>query len=103
MDDVNGNGTFEYNVDTTSFITLYMDSSNITFTTVILNSTSQPRLNTNNASGVFESKIIVPLYIIIFLLSIIGNFSVLVTLLRNKRMRTVTNVYLLNLVSKLHF
>lgn len=52
------------------------------------------------SSNVFESKIIVPLYLVIFLLSVIGNFSVLITLSRNKRMRTVTNVYLLNLVSK---
>lgn len=44
--------------------------------------------------------LIVPLYGIIFLLSVVGNSLVLITLARNKRMRTVTNVYLLNLVSK---
>ncbi|XP_043525693.1 cholecystokinin receptor type A-like isoform X2 [Frieseomelitta varia] len=41
--------------------------------------------------------LIVPLYGIIFLLSVVGNSLVLITLARNKRMRTVTNVYLLNL------
>nr|XP_003700734.2 PREDICTED: cholecystokinin receptor type A-like isoform X1 [Megachile rotundata] len=41
--------------------------------------------------------LIIPLYGTIFLLSIIGNSLVLITLARNKRMRTVTNVYLLNL------
>ncbi|XP_043489794.1 gastrin/cholecystokinin type B receptor-like isoform X1 [Polistes fuscatus] len=41
--------------------------------------------------------LIVPLYGIIFFLSIVGNCLVLITLARNKRMRTVTNVYLLNL------
>ncbi|EFA02835.2 cholecystokinin receptor type A isoform X2 [Tribolium castaneum] len=49
------------------------------------------------SSGVFESELIIPLYAIIFVLSIVGNSLVLVTLVRNKRMRTVTNVYLLNL------
>ncbi|XP_015183587.1 PREDICTED: gastrin/cholecystokinin type B receptor-like isoform X2 [Polistes dominula] len=42
-------------------------------------------------------NLIVPLYAIIFFLSIVGNCLVLITLTRNKRMRTVTNVYLLNL------
>ncbi|XP_063923366.1 cholecystokinin receptor type A-like [Zophobas morio] len=49
------------------------------------------------SGGVFESQLIIPLYVIIFVLSIVGNTLVLVTLVRNKRMRTVTNVYLLNL------
>ncbi|GJQ75117.1 hypothetical protein Trydic_g9726 [Trypoxylus dichotomus] len=53
----------------------------------------------STTEGVFESKLIIPLYVIIFLLSVIGNSLVLVTLVQNKRMRTVTNVYLLNLVS----
>lgn len=43
--------------------------------------------------------LIIPLYGIIFFLSIVGNSLVLITLARNKKMRTVTNVYLLNLVS----
>ncbi|XP_015434702.1 PREDICTED: cholecystokinin receptor type A-like [Dufourea novaeangliae] len=41
--------------------------------------------------------LIIPLYGTIFLLSVVGNSLVLITLARNKRMRTVTNVYLLNL------
>ncbi|XP_011138010.1 cholecystokinin receptor [Harpegnathos saltator] len=41
--------------------------------------------------------LIIPLYGIIFFLSIVGNSLVLITLARNKKMRTVTNVYLLNL------
>lgn len=55
--------------------------------------------NTTPSQGVFESKLMIPLYMIIFLLAVIGNALVLVTLVQNKRMRTVTNVYLLNLVS----
>ncbi|XP_077280998.1 cholecystokinin receptor type A isoform X3 [Temnothorax americanus] len=42
-------------------------------------------------------NLIIPLYGTIFFLSIVGNSLVLITLARNKRMRTVTNVYLLNL------
>jgi len=53
------------------------------------------------SGGVFESDLIIPLYVVIFLLAIVGNSLVLITLAQNKRMRTVTNVYLLNLVS--HF
>lgn len=53
-------------------------------------------------NGNLLEGLIVPLYAIIFLLSVIGNCLVLVTLARNKRMRTVTNVYLLNLVRIIH-
>lgn len=47
------------------------------------------------------SELIVPMYVAIFLLAVVGNALVVVTLVQNKRMRTVTNVYLLNLVSLL--
>lgn len=55
--------------------------------------------NSTGSQSVFESKLIIPLYAAIFLLAVVGNSLVLVTLVQNKRMRTVTNVYLLNLVS----
>lgn len=42
-------------------------------------------------------EIRIPLYSIIFLLSVAGNSLVILTLVQNKRMRTVTNVFLLNL------
>lgn len=58
--------------------------------------------NATSSQSVFESKLIIPLYVIIFLLAVVGNSLVLVTLVQNKRMRTVTNVYLLNLVSVLY-
>lgn len=67
---------------------------------------STPSYTNSNFSGilrtesVFESQLMIPLYITIFILSILGNTLVLFTLVRNKRMRTVTNVYLLNLVSR---
>ncbi|ESP01968.1 hypothetical protein LOTGIDRAFT_111574 [Lottia gigantea] len=36
-------------------------------------------------------------YAAVFLLSVLGNFLVILTLVRHKKMRTITNVYLLNL------
>lgn len=53
---------------------------------------------TLSGNGNLLENLIVPLYATIFLLSVVGNSLVLITLARNKRMRTVTNVYLLNLV-----
>ncbi|XP_055893608.1 cholecystokinin receptor type A-like isoform X2 [Biomphalaria glabrata] len=40
--------------------------------------------------------IIIP-YLVIFLLSVVGNVLVILTLVRHKKMRTITNMYLLNL------
>lgn len=51
------------------------------------------------ASNAYEWRFILPPYILIFMLSIAGNFLVIATLTSNRRMRTITNVYLLNLVS----
>ncbi|XP_058445280.1 cholecystokinin receptor type A-like [Malaya genurostris] len=39
----------------------------------------------------------IPLYSVIFLLAVIGNSLVILTLVQNKRMRTITNLFLLNL------
>lgn len=44
-----------------------------------------------------EWTILIPLYCLIFVLSVGGNILVIVTLVQNKRLRTVTNVFLLNL------
>lgn len=81
-----------------------------------------------NSSSGFGSEVMIPLYSIIFVLSVVGsqeiglisciiftlemiliyffkiaikvgNILVIVTLTQNRRMRTVTNVFLLNLVS----
>ncbi|XP_065158890.1 cholecystokinin receptor type A-like [Atheta coriaria] len=42
-------------------------------------------------------RVQIPLYAIIFLLAVIGNTLVIVTLVQNQRMRTITNLFLLNL------
>lgn len=52
---------------------------------------TSPTASTNN--GTFQ----IPLYTTILLLSITGNTLVILTLVQNRRMRTITNVFLLNL------
>lgn len=42
-------------------------------------------------------RIQIPLYSLIFLLAVVGNVLVILTLVQNQRMRTITNVFLLNL------
>ncbi|CAG9791763.1 unnamed protein product [Diatraea saccharalis] len=49
------------------------------------------------SSNAYEWRFILPPYFLIFLLSITGNCMVIATLASNRRMRTITNVYLLNL------
>jgi cholecystokinin-like receptor len=61
--------------------------------------TNVSTFSVSSGGSVFESDLIIPLYVVIFVLAIVGNSLVLITLAQNKRMRTVTNVYLLNLVS----
>lgn len=41
----------------------------------------------------------IPLYSLIFLAGVIGNVLVILTLVQHQRMRTVTNVFLLNLAA----
>lgn len=77
----------------------YADEVNVTLSW--LNATTpapvlKPHITTPT-TGI--SELIVPMYVAIFLLAVVGNALVVVTLVQNKRMRTVTNVYLLNLVS----
>jgi len=57
------------------------------------NGSSDPTLMTEWLSG----QLRIPLYSVIFVLAVVGNSLVIVTLAQNRRMRTVTNVFLLNL------
>lgn len=93
VSDIGFNETLTHTVETIIKMNVTSDDLN----TVVL----VPNKTSASVGSVFESKLIIPLYVIIFLLSVIGNTLVLVTLAQNKRMRTVTNVYLLNLVSKI--
>jgi cholecystokinin-like receptor len=65
---------------------------NINFTLL----TSQNQLLSQQSWITMASRVI-PLYSVIFLLAVIGNALVIMTLVQNKRMRTVTNLFLLNL------
>lgn len=60
------------------------------------NSAVQKNLST---SSPFDpgTWITILLYMIIFLLAVIGNFLVILTLIQSRRMRTITNLFLLNL------
>ncbi|XP_055842952.1 cholecystokinin receptor type A-like isoform X2 [Episyrphus balteatus] len=49
------------------------------------------------ASWLSGGEIQIPCYTIILLLSVVGNLLVISTLVQNRRMRTITNVFLLNL------
>ncbi|XP_013777380.1 cholecystokinin receptor-like [Limulus polyphemus] len=63
------------------------------------NTTSKrPTYSSDGSTGTVEEKIrlILP-YSFILLLAVVGNVLVIVTLAVNKRMRTITNVFLLNL------
>lgn len=42
-------------------------------------------------------RIQIPLYAVILLLALVGNFLVIMTLVQHRRMRTITNMFLLNL------
>ena len=63
-------------------------------------STERTKLSLSMPSLTTLDLIRIPCYILIFLTSIVGNSLVIVTMLHNTRMRTITNVFLLNLVSR---
>lgn len=52
-----------------------------------------PRITGSTLRG----EVTIPLYSLIFLLAIVGNVLVIVVLVQNKKMRTITNVFLVNL------
>ncbi|XP_006866369.1 PREDICTED: cholecystokinin receptor type A [Chrysochloris asiatica] len=54
-------------------------------------------LNRPHASKEWQPAVQILLYSLIFLLSVLGNTLVITVLIRNQRMRTVTNIFLLSL------
>ncbi|XP_055843098.1 cholecystokinin receptor-like isoform X2 [Episyrphus balteatus] len=58
---------------------------------------ASPPLQTAATSPAAMGQIQIGLYATIFLLAIVGNILVILTLVQNRRMRTITNVFLLNL------
>lgn len=61
-----------------------------------VNNTIQ-RLVVVSPSWLTTGRIQIPLYTTILLLAVTGNALVILTLVQNRRMRTITNVFLLNL------
>ena len=74
-------------------LTIYGNSTNQINSVLNLSSSS----NHSQQSLVNTASSVVPLYSVIFLLAVIGNSLVILTLVQNKRMRTITNLFLLNL------
>ncbi|XP_062566552.1 cholecystokinin receptor-like [Saccostrea cucullata] len=80
-----------------------MEFENLSMTTTALdsfvNDSIYPRFNGTTMSSGFDKDgyIRISLYSIIFISSVLGNGLVILTLVQNHRMRTVTNVFLLNL------
>lgn len=71
---------------------------------MVYNQTSSEVTDPSTLTRVFESPpletqqiVTIPIYCLVFMLSVVGNLLVIITLIQNKRMRTVTNVFLLNL------
>lgn len=78
------------------------EAFNVTTTAIVkYNNTNDKLVIPNNAnvatSWLSTGRIQIPLYATILLLAIVGNSLVILTLVQNRRMRTITNVFLLNL------
>lgn len=75
------------NQTTIDYVEKVVDSNN----SVLVNPT------TTTPAWLTTGRIQIPLYATILLLAVIGNCLVILTLVQNRRMRTITNVFLLNL------
>ncbi|XP_047519674.1 cholecystokinin receptor-like [Pieris napi] len=76
--------------------TLLFNISSLVMRETLSSTISTVSMN-KTVSNAYEWRFVLPPYFLIFLLSISGNCLVIATLASNRRMRTVTNVYLLNL------
>lgn len=68
-----------------------------TVMTTVISTTIATTSATSLSAWLTTSRIQIILYITILLLAVIGNALVILTLIQNRRMRTITNVFLLNL------
>ena len=94
-----GNSTYSVISNTDVSSLYYVDVSNSsnfpTSSSSIRNASS--KMDFKSPTLKLEEIITLPFYSLIFILSVVGNLLVIITLIQNKRMRTVTNVFLLNL------
>ncbi|KAG5684677.1 hypothetical protein PVAND_013894 [Polypedilum vanderplanki] len=77
-------------------VTFLVDNTTINFNLSIFTNANQQQTQ-HQQSWITMASRVIPLYSLIFLLAVIGNALVIMTLVQNKRMRTVTNLFLLNL------
>lgn len=74
--------------------------STTTVTTIAIHNVQSITATTSASSWIdwlSSGRLQIPLYATILLLAIVGNSLVIMTLVQNRRMRTITNVFLLNL------
>ncbi|VDP03606.1 unnamed protein product [Heligmosomoides polygyrus] len=72
---------------------------------IMLNNTAQPGISIANLTmeetcrfrGTTENYVVIITFITIFLLSVIGNALVIVVIMQQRAMRSITNIYLMNL------
>ena len=76
---------------------MFMSDDNGTGVNTSDNDASLASMRGDLASLGVTDKVRLALYTIIFVLSVVGNSLVITTLAQNRRMRTVTNVFLMNL------
>lgn len=91
---------FQWDISNLSTILLATTTSQSPSSTLLLttpSTTISSTISTATTSWLSTGKIQIPLYATILLLAIIGNSLVILTLIQNRRMRTITNVFLLNL------
>ena len=75
----------------------YGGSNFYTATTTIGSDSASMSSSSSSSHRSLSGEVRIGLYAVIFLLALSGNSLVIVTLVQNKRMRTITNVFLLNL------
>jgi cholecystokinin-like receptor len=91
------NVTEIFKLDRNTLSSEISNSSQFVFSTKSTNFNLSFASNYNQQAWITTASSIIPLYSVIFLLAVIGNSLVILTLVQSKRMRTITNLFLLNL------
>ncbi|CAN7995228.1 unnamed protein product, partial [Ixodes hexagonus] len=89
--------TTSWVLDDSTFSSNVTPMSDITDVTSVSNVTLEDSGGHDIPPGPEDVILRITLYSVIFVFAVVGNVLVLVTLVQNKRMRTVTNVFLVNL------
>lgn len=76
---------------------LHVTRSSLSISTTVAAIIADNVASTSLIDWLSSGRLQIPLYATILLLAIVGNALVIMTLVQNRRMRTITNVFLLNL------